>query len=103
MRLRCATATAPTPPTLWTRVGVIAGRRGSDGAVRVAEVFGGTDAATAGFTENEALLSIDGVSLDGRSDLEVDRMLRGAVGESRRVEGERHTATLTVTDLLALP
>lgn len=87
---------------LWTRVGVIAGR-GSDGAVRVAEVFGGTDAATAGFAENEALLSIDGVPLDGRSDLEVDRMLRGAVGESRRVEGERHTATLTVTDLLALP
>ena len=87
---------------VWRRVGLVA-LRAPDGAVRVAEVFGGTDAAREGFTANEVLLSVDGVPLDGRSDVEVDRMLRGAVGETRRVQAEHHAANLVVTDLLALP
>jgi predicted aspartyl protease len=89
------------------RVGITLASSG--GAYSVSKALSGTDAAKnapSGFI-GARVISIDAIPLAGNDDEQVDRMLRGNVGDTRAivyaVGGTTKTITLAVDDVLALP
>ena len=91
----------------FNRVGITLASSGT--SYSVSKTLAGTDAAAkapAGFV-GATVLSIDKIPLAGNDDDQVDRMLRGNVGDTREITyasgGTTKTLTLRVDDVLALP
>jgi hypothetical protein len=87
------------------RVGARLGlaRAPSPARYAIDSVLPGTDAAAKGLKAGEALLAVDGQSLNTMEPQAADQLLYGEVGATRQLTLETRTLTVKVDELLALP